>query len=80
MTEKEFLTMLFDFLKSGGLVSVVAMAVLLKKYVINGAVSKFFDYKRQEVEMLDELRRGLISVITQQEKLNEELSKRECLK
>lgn len=80
MSEKELLTMLFDFLKSGGLVSVVAAAVLLKKYVINGSINRFFEMKQKEIESLEALRGGLLSVISHQEKLNENLEKRECLK
>lgn len=80
MSEKEWLTLLFDFLKSGGLVSVVAAAVLLKKYVINGTVNRFFEMKQKEIEALEALRGGLLSVIEHQEKLNENLEKRECLK
>lgn len=80
MTEKELLTMLFDFLKSGGLLSIAAAAVLLKKYVINGSVNRFFDMKQKEIEALEALRGGLLSVIEHQEKLNEYLERRECLK
>ena len=80
LSEKEFLEMILEFFKGGGLLSVFAAAILLKKYVINGSISRFFDYKRQEIDSLNELRKGLMSVIAQQERLNEELSKRECLK
>ena len=80
LSEKEFLEMIPEFFKGGGLLSVFAAAILLKKYVVNGSVNRFFDYKRQEIEALNELRMGLLSVIAQQEKLNEELSKRQCLK
>ena len=80
LSEKEFLEMILEFFKGGGLLSVLAAAILLKRYVINGSFNRFFDYKRQEIESLNEIRKGLVSVISRQEKLNEELSKRECLK
>ena len=80
LSEKEFLEMILEFFKGGGLLSVFAAAILLKKYIINGSVNRFFDYKLQEIELLNELRNGLVSVIAQQERLNEEFSKRECLK
>lgn len=72
--------MILEFFKGGGLLSVFAAAILLKKYVINGSINRFFEYMRQENESLNELRIALVSVIAQQERLNEELSKRECLK
>ena len=63
MSENEFLSMLFDFLRGGGLVSVLAAAILLKKYVINGTVHRFFDLKEKEFAALGELRKDLGIVI-----------------
>lgn len=80
MNEKEFLEMILEFFKGGGLLSVLAAAILLKRYIINGSINRFFEYKLQEIEVLNELRKVLVSVVAQQEKLHEELSKRECLK
>lgn len=71
MDEREFLTLVFEYLKSGGLLSVVASAILLKKYVINGSISRFFEMKKQEIDALLSLREGLLNVISHQEKLND---------
>ena len=77
LSEKEFLEMILEFFKGGGLLSVFAAAILLKRYVINGSVNRFFDYKRQEIDSLSELRKGLVAIIEQQEKLYSILSEEE---
>ena len=79
MSENEFLRMLFDFLRSGGLVSVLAAAILLKKYVINGSFNRFCSLKEKEVQELSTLRENLLKVVENQELMNEMLSERACL-
>lgn len=79
MNDKEWVLMLFDFLKGGGLLSVFAGAILLKKYIINGSISRFFALKEAEINALSDLRQGLSDVLLHQEKLNELMQQRSCI-
>lgn len=79
MNEKEWLLMLFDFLKGGGLLSVFASAILLKRYIINGSVNRFFALKEAEIKSLSDLREGLSGVLIHQEKLYELIRERSCI-
>lgn len=53
------------------LVSVAFGALLLKKYIINGSMVKYFDLKSREVDNLDALNQALSQVIQSQHKLYE---------
>ena len=73
MTEHEALKIVLDFFSSGGILPVFAAVVLLKKYIINGSLDRFFEYKRQEIETLKGLEIHLINILSNQEEIYKRL-------
>lgn len=52
MNENDFLIKLFELFKGGNLAGVLLFAVLLKKYVINGSIERYFAARKSEVDAL----------------------------
>ena len=73
MDEKTLLTEILRILAGSLslLSSVVLAAILLKKYVINGNLSRFPVLKEQEIDALKGLQDGLQAILREQERLFE---------
>ena len=76
MTDGEILkTMLNELLKTGnnGLLLLIFGAWLIKRYIINGSITRFFTLKEQEIKSLSMLETSLEDVIKGQQKLYEKV-------
>ena len=77
----ETLQAIINALQGSSLLPVFILAYLLKVYVINGNVTKYFERKDKENAMLEKLNNSLASFIDRQEKqaqiLLEYMAKRE---
>lgn len=73
MQENELIVEIIKILSGSPslLLSVSFGALLLKKYIINGNMAKYFALKAREVDSLDALKQALSQVIQSQEKLYE---------
>lgn len=73
MTESEFFLKLVEILSGSPSIfaSIAFGALLLKKYIINGNLVKYFDFKSREVDSLDALKQSLFQVLQLQQKLYE---------
>lgn len=73
MSENDFFLKLVEILSgSPSLFASIAFgALLLKKYIINGNLVKYFDLKSREVDSLDALKQALSQVIQSQQRLYE---------
>ena len=76
MTDGEILkTMLNELLKTGnnGLLLLIFGAWLIKRYLINGSITRFFTLKEQEIKSLSMLETSIEDVIKEQQKLYEKV-------
>ena len=77
----ETLQVIINALQGSSLLPVFILAYLLKVYVINGNITKYFERKDKENAMLEKLNNSLASFIDRQEKqaqiLLEYMAKRE---
>ena len=74
MTDGDLLKTLFnELLKTGnnGLLLLMFGAWLIKRYIINGSITRFFSLKEQEIKSLSLLETSLEEVIHEQQKLYE---------
>lgn len=70
----EILKLIVEALQGSSLLPVVLLAYLLKVYVVNGNITRFFDLKKEENVLLERLERNVEKVIERQEKQIEALS------
>lgn len=76
--EREFIDLIKELsTSSSGFALVLWAAFLLKRYVINGNLQKFWNYKERECLTLESLSKKLDSVIVLQERLNSHVKESE---
>lgn len=74
MTETELINIVDKLLDSGhGMGIVLFGAILLKKYVINGTIERFFSLKKSEIDIARTTQKTLLIVIREQKKLAERI-------
>ena len=76
MTDGDILkTIINELLKTGsnGLLLIMVGAWLIKRYIINGSITRFFSLKEQEIKSLSLLETSLEEVIHEQQKLYEKV-------
>lgn len=64
----ETLKAIVDALQGSSLLPVFLLAYLLKVYVVNGNISKYFERKDRENELLEKLDDSLASIMDRQER------------
>ena len=64
----ETLKAIIDALQGSSLLPVFLLAYLLKVYVVNGNISKYFERKDKENALLEKLDNSLASIIDRQER------------
>lgn len=64
----ETIKAIIDALQGTSLLPVVLLAYLLKTYILNGNISKYFEMKKEENALLDRLDRNIEKIIERQEK------------
>lgn len=69
MTEKDLIDALIAVKSVGGGFALILWgAFLVKKYVINGSVAKFFNLKRKEVRAMRRVESTVLSILKLQER------------
>lgn len=64
----EMLKAIIDALQGSSLLPVILLAYLLKVYVVNGNISKYFERKDRENALLEKLDDSLASIMDRQER------------
>lgn len=64
----EMLKAIIDALQGSSLLPVILLAYLLKVYVVNGNISKYFERKDKENALLEKLDDSLASIMDRQER------------
>ena len=64
----ETLKAIIDALQGSSLLPVILLAYLLKVYVVNGNINKYFERKDRENELLEKLDDSLASIMDRQER------------
>lgn len=70
----ETLQAIIDALQGSSLLPVFLLSYLLKVYVVNGNINRYFERKDKENAMLEKLNDSLASIIDRQEKQAQILS------
>ena len=70
----ETLQAIIDALQGSSLLPVFLLSYLLKVYVVNGNINRYFERKDKENAMLEKLNDSLASVIDRQERQTQILS------
>lgn len=71
----ETLQVIINALQGSSLLPVLLLSYLLKVYVVNGNINRYFERKDKENAMLEKINDSLMSIIDRQERQAQVLSK-----